>query len=100
LEKKFCLVGSLQPEHMLLFVVVGGFSGDGVVDPNCVVQVVVHLALAESVLILVQVHDHVSKGAVEHFPTPLSKWGYARNNHYKRKSYSSNCPQKCKNRKI
>jgi hypothetical protein len=73
LEEEFGLVGRLQAEHVLLLVVVDGFGGNGVVHPNGVVQVVVHLALAEPVLVFMQVHNHVSQRAVKHFPAPLPK---------------------------
>lgn len=73
LEEEFGLVGRLQAEDVLLLVVVGGLGGNGVVHPHRVVQVVVHLALAEAVLVLVQVHHHVAQRAVKHFPTTLAE---------------------------
>lgn len=74
LKKILGLIGGLQPEHVLLFRIVLGLSGQRVVYPDGVVQIVAaHLVLPEPVLVLVQVQHQVPERAVEHLPAALVK---------------------------
>ena len=72
LEEKLCPVGSLQPEDVLLLLVVGGLGGEGVVHADGVAHVVTEGAALEAVLVLVQVEHCVPQRGVEHLPPTLA----------------------------
>lgn len=62
-----------QSEHMLSFAVVFGWSGDGVMDHDCIVECL-EAALLETVLVLVQIQHHPFQCAEKHLPSAPTQW--------------------------
>ena len=81
LEQVLGLVTSVQSEHELLFLVLGGESGKAVVHAEALVAVfqtvleALLVRLGGLVGVLVQVHHHVPQHHKVHLPAPLAQRG-------------------------